>query len=210
MKMFLFSWLLLTKWSRDFKLLSCRFLRTKMCHLIFRHYPRRYLSIYQCVKIVPFRSCSGPYFPAFVLNTDQNNCEYGHFSRCVLCWIIFLIVNVVPTLSFILEETALYWGSDAEYSYHQSAAGSRKYAHPLLNDFVGYLVPLLHIVFFLACTNIYTIEALSIHCYVLVKKSPQSSKWARTSVQWLSKPCAWLVPNLLAPPYMTKFIPITD
>ena len=25
-------------------------------------------------------SCSGPYFPAFGLNTDQNNSEYGHFS----------------------------------------------------------------------------------------------------------------------------------
>ena len=28
---------------------------------------------------VRIRSYSGPYFPAFGLNTDQNNSEYGHF-----------------------------------------------------------------------------------------------------------------------------------
>ena len=30
---------------------------------------------------VHIQSYSGPYFPAFGLNTDQNNSEYGHFSR---------------------------------------------------------------------------------------------------------------------------------
>ena len=34
-----------------------------------------------CVKSVRIRSYSGPYFHAFTLNTDQNNSEYGHFSR---------------------------------------------------------------------------------------------------------------------------------
>ena len=51
-----------------------------------------------CVKSIPFPSYSGPHFPAFALNTkdmkyltpyslrmrentDQNNSEYGHFSR---------------------------------------------------------------------------------------------------------------------------------
>ena len=34
-----------------------------------------------CVKSVRIWSYSGPYFPAFGLNTDQNNSEYGHFSR---------------------------------------------------------------------------------------------------------------------------------
>ena len=33
------------------------------------------------VKKVPIRSFSSPYFPAFELNTDQKNSEYGHFSR---------------------------------------------------------------------------------------------------------------------------------
>ena len=32
------------------------------------------------IKSVCIRSYSGPYFPAFGLNTDQNNSEYGHFS----------------------------------------------------------------------------------------------------------------------------------
>ena len=34
-----------------------------------------------CVKIVRIRSYSVLYFPTFGLNTDQNNCEYGHFFR---------------------------------------------------------------------------------------------------------------------------------
>ena len=34
-----------------------------------------------CVKIVRIRCFFGPHFPAFGLNTDQKNSEYGHFSR---------------------------------------------------------------------------------------------------------------------------------
>ena len=34
-----------------------------------------------CVKRVRIRSYSGPYFPAFGLNTDQNNSKDGHSSR---------------------------------------------------------------------------------------------------------------------------------
>ena len=34
-----------------------------------------------CLKSVRIRSFSGPYFPAFGLNTDQKNCKYGHFSH---------------------------------------------------------------------------------------------------------------------------------
>ena len=34
-----------------------------------------------CVKIVRAWSFSGPHFPAFGLNADQKNAEYGHFSR---------------------------------------------------------------------------------------------------------------------------------
>ena len=34
-----------------------------------------------CVKKIRIRSYSGPYFPGFGLNTDQNNSEYGHFLR---------------------------------------------------------------------------------------------------------------------------------
>ena len=32
------------------------------------------------VKSARIQSFSGPYFPAFRLNTDQKNSEYGHFS----------------------------------------------------------------------------------------------------------------------------------
>ena len=33
------------------------------------------------MKSVGIRSYSGPYFPAFGLNADQNNSKYGHFLR---------------------------------------------------------------------------------------------------------------------------------
>ena len=33
------------------------------------------------MKSVRIGSNSGPHFPAFGLNTDQNNSEYGHFLR---------------------------------------------------------------------------------------------------------------------------------
>ena len=33
------------------------------------------------VKSGRIRSYSFPYFPAFGLNTDQNNSEYGHFTQ---------------------------------------------------------------------------------------------------------------------------------
>ena len=33
-------------------------------------------------KIVRIRIYSGPYFPAFGLNTDQNNSEYGKMIGC--------------------------------------------------------------------------------------------------------------------------------
>ena len=35
------------------------------------------------MKRVHIRSFSGPYFPAFGLNTEKKNSEYGHFSRSV-------------------------------------------------------------------------------------------------------------------------------
>ena len=42
------------------------------------------LHKFQCVKSVHIRSYSGRHFPTSGLNTDQNNCKYGHFSRSVL------------------------------------------------------------------------------------------------------------------------------
>ena len=49
--------------SRGFVLLSQNILKNK-------HF----------LKSVNIRSYSGPYFPAFGLNTNQNNSEYGHFK----------------------------------------------------------------------------------------------------------------------------------
>ena len=43
--------------------------------------PKLRQSSIHCVKSVGIRSYSGSCFPAFGLNTDQNNSEYGHFSR---------------------------------------------------------------------------------------------------------------------------------
>ena len=37
------------------------------------------------MKSVRICSYSGPHFPAFGLNTDQNNSVYGHFLRSVFC-----------------------------------------------------------------------------------------------------------------------------
>ena len=42
-----------------------------------------HLANYHSVKSVRIRSYSGPYSPAFGLNTDQNNSEYRHFLRSV-------------------------------------------------------------------------------------------------------------------------------
>ena len=38
---------------------------------------------FHSMKSVHIRSYSGLYFPAFGLNSDQNNSEYGHFLRSV-------------------------------------------------------------------------------------------------------------------------------
>ena len=59
-------------------------------------FSKNYSDSYQCGKNVLIRSYSGPYFPAFALNTerysvsrentDQNNSKYGHFLRAYFEW----------------------------------------------------------------------------------------------------------------------------
>ena len=39
------------------------------------------MNTLHCVKSVRIPSYSGPHFPSFGLNTNQNNFEYGHFLR---------------------------------------------------------------------------------------------------------------------------------
>ena len=51
----------------------------------------------QCVKSVHIPSCSGSYFPASGLNTDQNNSEYGHFLHSAMCNLLNLnYTNICP------------------------------------------------------------------------------------------------------------------
>ena len=99
-------------------------------------------------------------------------------SIVLVLTIISAIVNVVPTISLISSWKRLHFSEVLllnifvtnlmlgigyilplhRYFVAQSALSS-SYC-----NFTGYLV------FFLACTNIYTMEALSIHRYILIKK----------------------------------------
>ena len=57
------------------------------------------MAPFYCMKNLRIRSFSGPSFPAFGLDTDQNNSEYGHFSRSV-CSNVFLYHCVKYTFFF--------------------------------------------------------------------------------------------------------------
>ena len=56
-----------------------------------------------CVKSGRIQSFSGPYFPAFGRNTDQNNSEYGHFLRSDCCYHGMYLVNAYPTPKQLLN-----------------------------------------------------------------------------------------------------------
>ena len=49
-----------------------------------------YQPFLHCVKSVRIRSFSTSHFPAFGINMDQKNSEYGHFSRSVTLNSLFL------------------------------------------------------------------------------------------------------------------------
>ena len=51
-----------------------------------------------CVKSVHIWTLSGPYFPAFGLNTDQKNSKHGYFSRSVS--LAFSLLTLNKYLSF--------------------------------------------------------------------------------------------------------------
>ena len=55
------------------------------------------------VKSVRIFSFSGTYFPAFVLNMDQKNSEYGHFSHSVQ----YLALHPIGLLSDCSARVAL-------------------------------------------------------------------------------------------------------
>ena len=99
-------------------------------------------------------------------------------SIVLVLTIISTIVNVVPTISLISSWKRLHFsevlllnifitnlmlGIGYLLPLHRYFAGHSALSSSYC-DFTGYLV------FFLACTNIYTMEALSIHRYILIKK----------------------------------------
>ena len=48
----------------------------------------------RCVKIIRIRSYSSSHFPAFKLNTDQDNSKYGYFSDSVA------FIALIPIVKF--------------------------------------------------------------------------------------------------------------
>ena len=63
--------------------MRCFFQNVAVCHVILTlEFPN---TLKHCLKSVRIWSYSDPYFPAFGLNTDQNNFEYGHFLRTESC-----------------------------------------------------------------------------------------------------------------------------
>ena len=64
-----------------------------------------HLLTFYCVKSFHIWSYSRPYFPAFRLNTDQNNSKYWDFSRsarqAMINWIYLVIIS--PMLIVLLE-----------------------------------------------------------------------------------------------------------
>ena len=87
-----------------------------------------YLSSSHCVKSVHIRSFSGPYFPAFGLNTDQKNSEYGHFSHIVF-YLVYKHLKVV-SVTFLLV---------CFVSLKESPCETRKMIFPLFRKLVLYL-----------------------------------------------------------------------
>ena len=57
---------------------------------------------------VSIRSFSGPYFPAFGLNTDQKNSEYGHFPRSE-CYLKFRILKKIRKSAAPLYLIQITW-----------------------------------------------------------------------------------------------------
>ena len=55
-------------------------MRQQLCFVRFK-FPNTF--VLHCVKRFLIRSHFDPYFPAFGLNTDQNNFEYGRFLHSI-------------------------------------------------------------------------------------------------------------------------------
>ena len=56
----------------------------------------------------PYSEFSGRYFPAFGLNTDQKNSEYGHFSRSANHLVILDIINLIYYITINFTYLSIY------------------------------------------------------------------------------------------------------
>ena len=55
-----------------------------VAYLWWLYLSKTFSQLIHCIKSVCIWSCSGPYFPAFRLNKNQNNTEYGHFYAVIV------------------------------------------------------------------------------------------------------------------------------
>ena len=61
-----------------------------------------------CVKSVHIRSFSGPYFPAFGLNTDKNSIR-THFTQCISCYFLTKFCVKMFLITFLLRNEQKFW-----------------------------------------------------------------------------------------------------
>ena len=118
-----------------------------------------------CVKSVRIRSYSGPHFPAFRLNTDQNNSEYGHFLRSDTHQVYFKFTR----------KTSLHITFTKKFtSYSRFAADNQKniYWNPVFSR--------------LACLFVYLFIYLFIYLFVSRQCLTSIKKWLRKQVKWLN------------------------
>ena len=85
---------------------KCLFLRIyEVCFKMIHSFSKSMACSILCAKAVRILSYSGPYIPAFGLNTDQNNFEYGHFFRILYSFIYFSlrILKISVNSKFIIS-----------------------------------------------------------------------------------------------------------
>ena len=130
-------------------------------------------------------------------------------SIVLVLTIISAIVNVVPTISLISSWKRLHFsdvlllnifitnlmlGIGYVLPLHRYFVGHSALSSSYCN-FTGYFV------FFLACTNIYTMEALSIHRYILIKKPLLIQRFKmRKNIAVIIVAIMWIIGAIAASP----------
>ena len=67
----------------DFRIKAFDWFQYVIATMVNNGFHRKYGRLY-CVKSIRIRSFSDPYFPAFRLNTEQKNSEYGHLHAVLV------------------------------------------------------------------------------------------------------------------------------